>query len=206
MVGYQNLKNLNKEVLERFEKSSKIVGVIFLLLGLVGIFYPTLMSLTTAYFVAWLFIFSGILIAYHTYKNDKKDWLGWLKAFLYLLTGILVAIYPVSGVAALGIILAVYFFMDGFASFALASQMKGQKYWWLILLNGVLSTILGVIFLVGWPFSSLILVGLFVGISLFFDGIVLLTMSSAVKELEKEMEQGGENPSQEQNAQNPQNS
>ncbi len=185
MVGYQSyLKDKNREFLEKFSKHSKIAGVIFLLLGLVGIFYPVVMSLTTAYFVAFLFLLSGFMIAFHTYNTDKKDWLGWLKAFLYLLTGILVTIYPIPGVAALGIILAVYFFMDGFASFALAGQLKGQKYNWLIVINAILSIILGVIFLVYWPFGSLVLVGLFVGISLFFDGIVLLTMSSAIKKLE----------------------
>ena len=185
MVGYQNFLG-DKEFLEKFQKYSKITGVIFLLLGLVGIFYPVIMSLTAAYFVAWLFIFSGLTIGYHTYKTDPKDWLGWLKAFIYLLTGILVAIFPVPGVAALGIILAVYFFMDGFASFALAGQMKGQKYNWLIILNGILSIVLGVIFLVYWPFGSLVLVGLFVGISMFFDGVVLLSMSSAIKKLEND--------------------
>ncbi|NPA03703.1 MAG: hypothetical protein GXO61_02470 [Epsilonproteobacteria bacterium] len=185
MVGYQNFIK-DKELLKNFEKHSKIAGVIFLILGLLGIFFPAIMSLTAAYFVAWLFIFSGITIGYHTYKTDKKDWLGWLKAFIYLLTGILVAIYPLPGVAALGIILAVYFFLDGFASFALASELKGQKYWWLVLINGILSIIIGVIFLASWPFGSLLLVGLFVGISLFFDGIVLLSMSSYVKKLEEE--------------------
>ncbi len=185
MVGYQSyLKDKNKEFLEKFAKHSKVAGVIFLLLGLVGVFYPVVMSLTTAYFVAFLFLLSGFMIAYHTYSTDKKDWLGWLKAFLYLLTGILVTLYPVPGVAALGIILAVYFFMDGFASFALAGQLKGQKYNWLIVINGILSIVLGIIFLVNWPFGSLVLVGLFVGISLFFDGVVLLTMSSAIKKLE----------------------
>ncbi|BCD61180.1 MULTISPECIES: HdeD family acid-resistance protein [Nitratiruptor] len=185
MVGYNNLLQ-DKELLKKFEKHSKIAGVIFLLLGLVGIFYPVIMSLTAAYFVAFLFIFSGLTFGYHTWQTDKKDWLGWLKAFIYLLTGILVTIFPVPGVAALGIILAIYFFMDGFASFALSSQMKGQKYNWLIILNGILSIILGVIFLVYWPFGSLVLVGLFVGISMFFDGIVLLSMSSVVKKLEDE--------------------
>ena len=185
MVGYQSyFKDKNKEFLEKFAKHSKVAGVIFLLLGLVGVFYPVVMSLTTAYFVAFLFLLSGFMIAFHTYNTDKKDWLGWLKAFLYLLTGILVTIYPVPGVAALGIILAVYFFMDGFASFALAGQLKGQKYNWLIVINGILSIVLGIIFLVNWPFGSLVLVGLFVGISLFFDGVVLLTMSSAIKKLE----------------------
>ena len=184
MVGYQRFfTDKNQEFLKNFEKHSKIAGVIFLLLGLVGIFYPVIMSFTAAYFVAFLFIFSGLTIGYHTYQTDKKDWLGWLKAFIYLLTGILVTIFPVPGVAALGIILAIYFFMDGFASFALAGQMKGEKYNWLIILNGIFSVILGVIFLVYWPFGALWLVGLFVGISLFFDGVVLLSMGSYVKHL-----------------------
>ncbi len=185
MVGFQNFIQ-DKEFLEKFSKYSKITGVIFLLMGLFGIFYPVIMSLTAAYFVAWLFLLSGFMIGFHTYKTDKKDWLGWLKSFIYIVTGILVAIYPVPGVAALGIILAIYFFMDGFASFALSGQMKGKnKYWWLILLNGILSIVIGIIFLIGWPFSSLVLVGLFVGISLFFDGIVLLSMGSAVKDITK---------------------
>jgi len=187
MVGYQNMLQ-DKELLKRFEKHSKIAGVIFLLLGLVGIFYPVVMSLTAAYFVAFLFIFSGLTFAYHTWQTDRKDWLGWLKAFIYLLTGILVTIFPVPGVAALGIILAVYFFMDGFASFALSSQMEGQKYKWLIVLNGILSIVLGVIFLVYWPFGSLVLVGLFVGISMFFDGVVLLSMGSVIKKLQDRSE------------------
>ena len=185
MVGYNYLKNANKELLDKFAKHSKIAGVLFMLLGLVGIFYPVIMSIATAYFVAWIFLFSGLVIGYHTWQTNKKDWLGWLKAFVYIVTGVLVAIYPAAGAAALGIIMAVYFFMDGFASFALSAQMKGQKYWWLILLNGILSIVLGVIFLVGWPFSSLFLVGLFIGISLFFDGIVLLMMGSYISKVEK---------------------
>jgi len=193
MVGYQNIKNMNQEIIQKFAKHSKIAGVIFLLLGLVGIFYPHIMSLATVYFVGWLFLFSGFLVAFHTWNTDRKDWLGWLKAFIYILTGILVAIYPLPGVAALAIVLAVYFFLDGFASFALASQMKGEKHWWLILLNGILSIILGVLFLIGWPINSIVLVGLFVGISLFFDGIVLLTMGSYVQKLQ----QNGDSSSQE---------
>jgi uncharacterized membrane protein HdeD (DUF308 family) len=49
------------------------------------------------------------------------------------------------------------------------------------LLNGIFSIVLAVIFLVGWPFSSLYLVGLFVGISLFIDGVVLLTLGNHLK-------------------------
>jgi uncharacterized membrane protein HdeD (DUF308 family) len=185
MVGYQNIKNLNKEVIDRFSKHSKIAGAIFLILGLVGILFPHILSIATAYFVGWLFLLSGIMAAIHTWNTDKKDWLGWLKAFINIIAAIIIAFNPISGVAALAIILAVYFFFDGFASFALAAQMRGEKHWWLIALNGVLSIVLGVLFLAGWPINSVVMVGLFVGISLFFDGIVLLTMGSYAQKLQE---------------------
>ena len=49
-----------------------------------------------------------------------------------------------------------------------------------MMINGLISIILAVIFLVGWPFSSLWLVGFFVGVSLVADGIAMLMISMAV--------------------------
>jgi len=175
-----------KELLEQFSKNSKIAGIIFVLLGIVGIFFPGIMSIATALFVGWLLLFSGFMAGFHTYKTDKKNWLGWLKTFVLIVTGALVVINPIPGVAALGIIFSVYFLMDSFGSFALAFEMRPEKGWWVVLLNGVLSVLMAVIFLVGWPFSSLWLVGLFVGISLLFDGVVLLTLSHYAKKMEEE--------------------
>jgi uncharacterized membrane protein HdeD (DUF308 family) len=91
---------------------------------------------------------------------------------------------PVAGIATLGLIFAMYFFMDAFASIGLAFSTKPDKVWWLWLLNGITSFILGVLFIVGWPFSSMYLVGLFVGISLFFDGVALLVGASMAERME----------------------
>ncbi len=187
MVSVKDLLH-DKEVIEKVKKNSKIIGIIFLIFGILGTLFPLIMSLTSAYFLAWILLFSGITIGFYTYKSNKKDWIGWLKAFIYVVTAILITIYPGIGVASLGIILAMYLLMDSFASFALAAQNKEQKNYWLIILNGVFSLILAIIFLVGWPFSSLFLVGLYVGISLFFDGVILLTMPSAIDKLQEEIQ------------------
>jgi uncharacterized membrane protein HdeD (DUF308 family) len=175
----------NKEMLEKFSKYSKIYGIIFILIGLVGMFYPTVMSVATAIFYGWLLIFSSFMIAFHTWQTNKKDWLGWLKAFVFMMVGILIVINPATGVAALGILFAVYFLMDAFASFALAFELKPAPMWWLSLLNGILSLMIGLYFIIGWPLSSFFLVGFLVGVSLFFDGILLLSMGSAAKKTEE---------------------
>jgi uncharacterized membrane protein HdeD (DUF308 family) len=46
---------------------------------------------------------------------------------------------------------------------------------------------MAIFFIVGWPFSSLYLVGLLVGFSLFFDGLALLMGGSTFTKMAKEL-------------------
>ena len=50
------------------------------------------------------------------------------------------------------------------------------------LFNAITSLVLGILFVIGWPTSSLFLIGLFVGISLLFDGLALLLGSAFIHE------------------------
>ncbi|MCF6202029.1 MAG: hypothetical protein L3J42_07915, partial [Hydrogenimonas sp.] len=56
-----------------------------------------------------------------------------------------------------------------------------NKGWWMPMINGALSLLLAFILIAGWPMSSIVLVGLFVGISLFFDGVVLIVLGAKAK-------------------------
>jgi uncharacterized membrane protein HdeD (DUF308 family) len=107
--------------------------------------------------------------------------MGWLKAFVLVVTALMLIFKPLPGIAAVGLLLSIYFLFDSFGNMAMAFAMRPAKGWWMWLLNGIFSIVLAVIFLVGWPFSSLYLVGLFVGISLFIDGVVLLTLGNHLK-------------------------
>ena len=178
--------NINKNLVDSFKKYSKIGGVLFILLGLIGIAFPIVMSLTTLAFVSYLMIIAGFFSGWLTWQSNKEDWAGWLKSFILVLTGLFMIIYPTIGVATLGMLFAIYFFMDAFAGFGLAFSLRPQKIWWLWLFNAITSLILAVLFIVGWPLSSMFLVGLLVGISLFFDGIALLTGGIMIDKMEKE--------------------
>jgi len=167
--------NINKNLVDNFKKYAKISGILFIILGIAGIFFPYFMSFTTLAFVSYLMLFAGISGAWLTMASNKKDWAGWLKSFLLIVVSLLMLFYPMQGIAALGLLLAIYFFTDAFAGFGLAFSLKPQKIWLMWLLNAITSLVLGVIFLIGWPFSSLFIVGLLVGISLLFDGIALLS-------------------------------
>ena len=177
--------NINKNLVDNFKKYAKISGALFIILGVAGIIFPTFMSFTTLAFVSYLMLFAGISAGWLTWKSNKNAWAGWLKSFLLVMVALFMLFYPMQGIAALGLLFAIYFFTDAFAGFGLAFSLKPQNVWWLWLINAITSLALGVIFVVGWPFSSLFMVGLLVGISLLFDGIALLSGGVFLDEIDK---------------------
>ncbi|WP_456486088.1 HdeD family acid-resistance protein [Hydrogenimonas sp.] len=172
---------MDEETKQKVAKNAKITGIILMIIGVVGMLFPGIMSLATLFFVAWMLLLGGLMSGYFTWMSDKSDWMGWLKAFVLIMTALFMIFKPMPGVAAIGLLLTIYFLLDSFGNMMIAFAMKPAKGWWMWLLNGILSLLLAVIFLIGWPFSSMYLVGLFVGISLFFDGIVLVVLGNSLK-------------------------
>lgn len=158
-----------------------IAGVLLTLLGVVGIFLPGALSLAIEVFLGWLMITGGILWAYYTYQWHNASFTSWLKPLILIAAGILLLVYPVSGIAAITLLISFYLITDAFGSFALALELRPSSGWLWMLFNGLLSLALAVIILVGWPASSPVYLGIIVGISLLFDGVSLFMLGLAIK-------------------------
>ena len=178
--------NINRNIVAHFKKYAKISGTILVLLGLAGIIFPAFATLTTVIFVAYLMLVAGLTSGWLTWASNKRDWSGWLKSFFLVLVSLMMIFYPMEGVAALGLLFALYFFIDAFAGFGLAFSLRPQKIWWFWLINAITSLILGAIFITGWPLSSIFMIGIFVGISLLFDGLALLAGGALLDPLDDE--------------------
>lgn len=172
---------INQKTLDKFGPYTLITGILLIVLGMVGIVLPGVMSLGTALFIAWLLLAGGAIWAVHTYKHNPTHVMGWLKPALLSITGGLMLFYPASGVAAVGLLLAIYLLLDAYGSFALAQTLHPAKGWGWMMFNGVLSFLMALLFLIGWPSTSLWLVGLYIGISLFFDGWALVAIGWALR-------------------------
>jgi len=177
--------NINKNIVDNFKKNAKIGGTLFVLFGVVGILFPTVVSLTTVLVVAYLMLFAGVSAGIMTYRSNREDWAGWLKSFILLLSSFLLIFYPFEGAAVLGLVLAIYFFTDAFAGFSLALSLRPQKVWLIWLFNAITSLALGVLFVIGWPTSSLFLIGILVGISLLLDGVALLLGGAFIQDVDE---------------------
>ena len=167
--------------LRKFGPHTRVIGTLLVLLGTAGVILPGLMSLVTEIWIAWVFLVSGTFWAYHTFKSNPDSFMDWLKPLLLIVIGGLMLYYPVPGIAAVGLMISVYLILDAFGSFALARELQPAKGWGWMAFNGIVSLLLAVLFLIGWPATSLALVGIYVGISLAFDGWALLMVGWALR-------------------------
>ncbi len=183
-------KTALKEQLQHFGPHTLAVGVVLIVLGTAGIVLPWLMSIMTAGFVGGMLIAGGLIWAYHTFKNEQRVFTDWLKADVLLLAGGLLLLFPVPGVASLALLISFYLAMDAYASFELAYKRHPAKGWGWMAFNGLVDATLVVLFLVGWPGTSLVLVGIFVGISLVFDGWALIFIGWAARKADTKRADG----------------
>ncbi|HFQ91228.1 MAG TPA: hypothetical protein ENK27_14235 [Desulfobulbus sp.] len=158
-------------------RSTIILAVLLMITGMVGILLPQLLTLVLSAFIGFLLLAAGILAGYLTWLSYSRNGLAWLKPFLLVVLGLLLIFRPIAGAATLGLLLIVYFLLDGFFSITFSLALRPLRGWGWTMFNGILSILLAVIFLVGWPFTAAWLVGLLVGISLIMDGVALLMLA-----------------------------
>ncbi|MCG6860257.1 MAG: DUF308 domain-containing protein [Chromatiaceae bacterium] len=165
----------------RSRKTVIVTSIILLLAGLVGIALPQFMSMAVAVFAGWLMIVGSGIAFYITWHGFRDRWVVWLKPFVLFAVGLLILLHPIAGAAALGLMLAVYFLLDGFSGVGAAWELRPRPGWGWLMFNGIVSLVLAVVLIAGWPFSSAWLIGLFIGISLLVDGLSLLMLGLAAK-------------------------
>jgi uncharacterized membrane protein HdeD (DUF308 family) len=171
---------LTDEVRTQFRKRSLIAGTLFAIAGVFSIIAPAVTSFTLSFLLGFLFILGSVISGYHVKQSYNKSWLAWFKPVILFIIGVLIFRHPITGVAAIGLILMIYFFFDGFASIFFALEFRPITGWFWMFLNGIISIVIALIFLFGWPISSVWLIGLLVGISLLSDGIALIMLGLSV--------------------------
>lgn len=167
----------------RSRKTLMTTSIVLILIGIVGIALPQFLSMAIALFAGWLLLFAGSIAMFITWHGFRDRWVAWLKPFVLIAVGLLILLNPIAGTAALGLMLAIYFLFDGFAGVGSAWEMRPQTGWGWLMFNGATSLLLALIFILGWPFSSAWLIGLFIGISLLVDGLSLLMFCLASRPL-----------------------
>ncbi len=157
-------------------KTYRIGGIILLVLGVLGMIVPGFYSGAFVFIVSVLLILGGVIFFIAGFYGG---WLNFLAGIILIAVGSAMFLYPGGSLSAMTFILGAWFLLMGVITTIVALAVRSDYGgWWSPLITGILSFILGVLIFAGWPENSDWIIGLFIGIELFFDGMMLLVLSS----------------------------
>jgi len=182
MESNANFANAGTFVTETVSKNWKwflAMGISMIVLGALALALPHLSTLAVEVMVAWLFIFGGIALGIHAIQSRGEPALlqKLLGAFLYLVAGTFLLLFPLGGEITLTLVLAAFFLAAGVFRIMLASSLRPVRGWGWALTGGVLAIFLAMLILMRLPSSAGWAIGLIVGIDLFFAGWMLVSIA-----------------------------
>jgi uncharacterized membrane protein HdeD (DUF308 family) len=161
------------------------LGVVIGAIGLLAIFRAVAATKIAVGFLGILLVTSAAAILLFSFSVAGL----WTDFFVHVLWAVLVGVVgallltrPMLGAEALTLMIAFYFLISGFSTigFAFSSHLDGL---WVYLVQGGVSLFLGVLLLVGWPFTGLWAIGTFVGIDLLVKGASIIALALGLRAL-----------------------
>jgi uncharacterized membrane protein HdeD (DUF308 family) len=176
-------QNTPSEMVRHASTTSILWGSLLILLGLVAVGSPFLAAVAVNVVVAWLIVLAGVahlMLAFRVHGAGSMIW-KLLVGIAYLCFGAYLIVHPVLGVASLTLVLASLFLVEGILDIILYARMRsiGGSHW--VLIDGIITLLLGLMIYMQWPSSSLWAIGTLVGVSMIISGITRVMLSLAVR-------------------------
>jgi uncharacterized membrane protein HdeD (DUF308 family) len=148
-------------------------GVLLVVAGFLAVLMPAVAALATALVFAWLLIFGGGCEIVYAIQTRASHGFGWKLAsgILTLLLGVAILVVPAVGVASLALLVGAFLLLGGIARTMLAWRMRPRRGWGWVLFDGLLSIVLAILIALGWPATSLAIIGLLTGFTLISTGV-----------------------------------
>ena len=161
------------------------MAVLFIILGILAIIEPGVAGLAVTLLVGWLLIFGGVAHFVTAFKGGGTKQVLWqvLIGVVYLIGGFYFLTHPIMGIGTLTLLLAGIILAEGVIEIVayFKTRLEGASWW--LLLNGIVTLLLGCLIWFHWPSSSIWAIGTLVGVNLLMTGISRLMFGLAARKL-----------------------
>ena len=162
---------------------SLLWGVLLICLGVLAVGSPMVAAVAVNVFVAWLIVMAGVvhvIVAFHTREAGSVIW-RLLVGLAYICFGGYLIARPALGVASLTLVLASLFLVEGIFNIVMYFKVRSMMRASWILLDGIVTLLLGLMIYMQWPSSSAWAIGTLVGVSMIFSGVTRVMVSLALR-------------------------
>jgi uncharacterized membrane protein HdeD (DUF308 family) len=177
-------QNTPVEMVRHASTASILWGVLLIVFGAVAVGLPFLAAVAVSALVAWLIVLAGvvhIMLAFRAHGAGSMIW-KLLVGIAYLCFGGYLIVHPVLGVASLTLALALLFLIEGVLDIVLYVKMRPVHGSSWVLVDGIVTLLLGLMIYMQWPSSAGWAIGTLVGISMIFSGVARVMMTLAVRQ------------------------
>jgi uncharacterized membrane protein HdeD (DUF308 family) len=163
------------------------IGVVFILLGILAIIEPGVAGLAVTILVGWLLIFGGVAHLLAVFSGGGAGRVVWqvLIGIVYIVGGFYFLTHPLLGLGTLTLLLAVIILAEAVFEVIVyfLRRAEGGSGW--LLVNALITLLLGGLIWFHWPSSSVWAIGTLVGVNLLMTGISRLMVGLAARKLSR---------------------
>ncbi|MGB7556512.1 MAG: DUF308 domain-containing protein [Candidatus Korobacteraceae bacterium] len=161
------------------------LGVLMIILGIIAILAPWEFGLLIVLVVGWAAIFNGaaqLIYAFRAHSGGRAI-LEAILGLIYIVAGIYLLMHPAGGLLALTLLLACFLLVYGIVALVLAFHMRPLRGWIWILVDAIVTILLGILIWAHWPLNTEWVVGTLFGISIIMSGVTRLMIAMAFRRL-----------------------
>jgi uncharacterized membrane protein HdeD (DUF308 family) len=161
---------------------SLILGLLLIAGGIYLVLHVVAASIVTSIFFGAILLVGGIFQVIHALwaPEWRSRLLSIVIGLLFAGAGALLMLNPLAASLGLTIGLAVLFIAGGVLRLFLAHRLW-QRIGWLLVLSGLIGIATGVVIILGWPWSGLVVPGLLFGIDMMFHGAWWLALALVLR-------------------------
>ena len=158
---------------------SLVTGILLSVLGIAAIVLPFISTVVTETWVALILISAGAAKITYAFQTRTQGGFVWklLLGVLYVATGVLLFAAPKTGILTLTLLLGSFLLTEGVFELILAFRLRPQPKWGSVLVNGIITLILGGMIWFQWPYDAPWVLGTLIGASVLSTGISRILLS-----------------------------
>jgi uncharacterized membrane protein HdeD (DUF308 family) len=161
------------------------IAVVFILLGMMAIIEPGVAGLAVTLLVGWLLIFGGGAHLVAAFSGGGAGRVIWqvLIGIVYIVGGLYFLTHPLLGLGTLTLLLGIVIVAEAVFELIAYFRSRGEHGSGWLLVNALITLLLGGLIWLQWPSSSVWAIGTLVGVNLLMTGFSRLMIGLAVRKL-----------------------
>jgi uncharacterized membrane protein HdeD (DUF308 family) len=161
------------------------LGIILILVGVFALGDVVAVTLVSVIFIGAMLLVGGAFQIVHAFMT--KTWgafaLNLLCGVLYIIGGLLIMDEPVQGSIIITILVVAALVVGGILRIVIALRHREVRGWWLLLLGGVVSVVVGVLLYGSLPWSGLWVLGTLIAVELLVQGFTWLQFGWSLRRM-----------------------